>query len=75
MSDAPPVPETLKCSRCGIIQPVEQFYKTTNYWTQSRGRTYVCITCSRKSARESRAKRKLEDRDEPAQDNMVADNH
>jgi DNA-directed RNA polymerase subunit RPC12/RpoP len=45
--------ETLKCSRCKRDLPKTMFYKTTNYWSESRGYTYICKDCSRDSARKS----------------------
>jgi hypothetical protein len=56
--------ETLECSRCHTVQPIDQFYVTTNYWHEKRGRTYVCKTCSRESARVSAAKKRKKVTDE-----------
>jgi uncharacterized protein YlaI len=50
--------ETLECSHCHKVQPISEFYVTTNYFHEKRGRTYRCKTCSRQSARESLAKKK-----------------
>lgn len=48
------------CSRCKRDLPPEEFYKTTNYWHEKRGFTYVCKSCSRLSARVSAAKKRKE---------------
>lgn len=49
---------TLKCSKCKLDLPLTDFYETTNYWHEKRGRTYICKTCSRASARASAKKRR-----------------
>jgi len=53
--------ETLECSHCHRVQPISEFYITTNYFHEKRGRTYRCKTCSRESARVSAAKRRQKD--------------
>jgi protein-arginine kinase activator protein McsA len=52
------------CSHCKQDLPEDQFYVTTNYWHEKRGRTYVCKTCSRESARLSAKKKRKEVKDE-----------
>ena len=56
-----PNKETLICSHCKRELDPSEFYITTNYFHEKRGRTYRCKTCSRESARISAAKRRQKD--------------
>jgi len=56
-----PNKETLICSHCKRELDPSEFYITTNYFHEKRGRTYRCKTCSRESARVSAAKRRQKD--------------
>ena len=51
--------EFLICSHCKTEQPISEFYKTTNYSHEKRGRSYTCKTCCRESARKAIMKRKM----------------
>ena len=53
--------ETLICSHCKRELDPSEFYITTNYFHEKRGRTYRCKPCSRESARISAAKRRQKD--------------
>lgn len=53
---------TLKCSSCKKDLPPSEFYITTNYWHEKRGRTYRCKGCCRESARKSLANRKAKEK-------------
>lgn len=50
--------DSLECSHCHKLLPLTEFYVTTNYYHEKRGRTYRCKECSRQSARDSLAKKK-----------------
>jgi superfamily II helicase len=52
---------TKKCSHCGEIKPIDEFYKNTSY---KDGHLNVCKTCTSESQRASR-KRKEGDKDNP----------
>ena len=56
-----PDKQTLICSHCKRELDLSEFYITTNYFHEKRGRTYRCKTCSRESARVSAAKRRQKD--------------
>ena len=56
-----PDKQTLICSHCKRELDPSEFYITTNYFHEKRGRTYRCKTCSRESARVSAAKRRQKD--------------
>ena len=59
-----PLNNLLKCSGCKKDLPLSDFYITTNFWHEKRGRTYKCKECSRKSARDSVAKKRQKVKDE-----------